>query len=124
MRLTHGMLLLVLNLSVAGLVGCGQNAETVVTEEAGHDHAADEYAADDHTPQDHSGWWCNEHGVPEEECALCDTSLVADFKAKGDWCDEHNRPDSQCFVCHPDNFNKFAARYEAKFGEQPPQPTE
>ena len=41
-----------------------------------------------------------------------------------DWCEKHNRPDSQCFVCHPENFEKFAARYEAKFGEQPPKPTE
>ena len=38
--------------------------------------------------------------------------------------DEHDRPDSQCFECHPENFEKFAARYEAKFGEQPPKPTE
>jgi hypothetical protein len=73
---------------------------------------------------EHSGWWCNEHGVPEEECALCDTTLVSTFKAKNDWCDEHNRPESQCFTCNPDNFAKFASRYEAKFGEQPPQPTE
>jgi hypothetical protein len=78
-------------------------------------------AASDH---DHSGWWCVEHGVPEEECALCDPSLVATFREKGDWCDKHNRPDSQCFTCHPENFTAFAARYEAKYGHQPPQPTE
>jgi hypothetical protein len=73
---------------------------------------------------DHSGWWCVEHGVPEQECALCDTSLVATYREKGDWCDTHNRPDSQCFTCHPEYFAAFAARYEAKFGQQPPQPTE
>jgi len=33
----------------------------------------------------HGEWWCGEHGVPEEECAQCDTDLVAKFKAKGDW---------------------------------------
>lgn len=79
---------------------------------------------DDNLGQDHSGWWCTEHGVPEEECALCDTSLVAVFKAKNDWCAEHNRPESHCFVCQPENLDKFAARYEAKYGERPPQPTE
>ena len=71
----------------------------------------------------HDGWWCNEHGVPEEVCALCDPSLVADFKAKGDWCEKHNRPDSQCFICHPDKQGEFAKLFEAKYGTQPPKPT-
>jgi cobalt-zinc-cadmium efflux system membrane fusion protein len=70
----------------------------------------------------HEGWWCNEHGMPEEVCAQCDSGLVADFKAKGDWCAEHNRPDSQCFVCHPEKEAEFAALYEAKYGKQPPKP--
>jgi hypothetical protein len=73
---------------------------------------------------DDGGWWCDEHGVPEEECALCDSSLVAKFKADGDWCEEHNRPESQCFLCSPKRFEKFAARYEAKFGAKPPKPEE
>jgi hypothetical protein len=38
--------------------------------------------------------------------------------------EEHDRPESQCFTCNPELFDKFAARYEAKFGEQPPKPTE
>ena len=71
----------------------------------------------------HEGWWCNEHGVPEEVCALCNAKLVADFKAKGDWCKEHDRPDSQCFVCHPEKEAEFAALYEAKYGKKPPKPT-
>ena len=129
MRSVYGMLLVGLCFSVMGLSGCGRKVETTATEEVGHDHGADEHGADEHGADehaslDHSGWWCSEHGVPEEECALCDTSLVAAFQAKDDWCEEHNRPESQCFTCHPDNFAKFAARYEAKFGEQPPQPTE
>jgi hypothetical protein len=70
----------------------------------------------------HEGWWCDEHGVPEEVCAQCNTKLVADFKAKNDWCDKHNRPDSQCFVCHPEKETEFAALYEAKFGKKPPKP--
>ena len=70
----------------------------------------------------HEGWWCDEHGVPEEVCAQCNTKLVADFKAKGDWCEEHDRPDSQCFVCHPEKEAEFAAQYEAKYGKKPPKP--
>jgi hypothetical protein len=70
------------------------------------------------------GWWCTEHGVPEEECSLCSTEAADKLKAKGDWCKEHDRADSQCFICHPELAEKFAARYEAKFGKKPPKPTE
>ena len=70
----------------------------------------------------HDGWWCSEHGMPEEVCAQCNIKLVADFKAKGDWCNEHNRPESQCFICHPEKEAEFAALYEAKFGEKAPKP--
>lgn len=68
----------------------------------------------------HDGWWCVEHGVPEGECALCSTKVAAEFKKKGDWCKQHDRPESQCFICHPELEQKFAARYEAKFGSKPP----
>ncbi|KAA1258106.1 hypothetical protein LF1_06210 [Rubripirellula obstinata] len=114
MRLIYGMSFAVAALLFVGVTGCGSSNEAPATEEP----------VAEVSMGDHSGWWCVEHGVPEEECPLCDTSLVGDFKEKGDWCDEHNRPDSQCFTCNPDNFTQFAARYEAKFGEQPPQPTE
>ena len=46
----------------------------------------------------HGGWWCAEHGVPEEECGLCDSSLAAELQKKGDWCAEHDRPDRVIFV--------------------------
>lgn len=75
--------------------------------------------ADEH---DHSGWWCNEHGVPEGICARCDSKLAAEFQKKGDWCKDHDRPDSQCFLCHPELEAKFAAQYEAKYGKKPPKP--
>lgn len=83
----------------------------------GHDHEGTTKASG----HDHSDWWCNEHGVPEEVCALCDSKVAADFQKKGDWCKEHERPDSQCFKCHPELEAKFAAQYEAKFGEKPPK---
>ncbi len=76
------------------------------------------------TQGDHSGWWCVEHGVPEEECSMCSAKAAADFKAKGDWCDEHHRAKSQCFICDPTQAEKYAALYEAKFGKEPPTPTE
>lgn len=108
------------------LSGCSSPSEDIastVTEDShdGHDHGAEENQTGN---DDHSGWWCAEHGVPEEECPRCDSSLIADFKAKGDWCDEHARPDSQCFQCQPELEAKFAARYEVKFGKQPPKPTD
>ena len=110
------------------LTGCDAGdpnpAATPVAEvdgHAGHDHPPGEHPAGDH---DHSGWWCPEHGVPEGECALCDTSLVADYKAEGDWCEEHDRPDSHCFACDPSKFDRYKAMYAARFGEDPPEPTE
>ena len=110
---THGALLSSLAVAAVILTGCGKA-------DSGSAPTADAAAA----TVDDGGWWCDEHGVPEEECALCDPSLVAKFKADGDWCDEHNRPESQCFLCSPKRFEKFAARYEAKFGAKPPKPTE
>jgi cobalt-zinc-cadmium efflux system membrane fusion protein len=97
------------------LVGCGKSAPepaaaTPASQVSDHGHS-------------HEGWWCNEHGVPEEVCALCSAKLADEFKAKGDWCAEHDRPDSQCFDCHPELEAEFAARYEAKYGQKPPRPT-
>jgi len=68
----------------------------------------------------HEGWWCDEHGVPEDICGQCNPKLAAEFQKKGDWCKEHDRPDSQCFICHPELKEKFAAMYRAKYGQEPP----
>ncbi|HEY4232051.1 MAG TPA: RND transporter [Lacipirellulaceae bacterium] len=85
-----------------------QSAVVAATQASGDGHAED-------------GWWCAEHGVPEEVCTRCNPKLVSDFKAKGDWCKEHDCPESQCFVCHPEKEAEFAALYEAKYGTQPPK---
>ena len=61
------------------IVGCGKPPATAPESKVTHEEHS------------HGGWWCDEHGVPEEVCALCNTKLVADFKAKGDWCKEHER---------------------------------
>jgi cobalt-zinc-cadmium efflux system membrane fusion protein len=78
---------------------------------------------DDKKDHDHAGWWCDEHGVPEEVCGQCNAKLAAEFKKKGDWCQDHDRPKSQCFQCDPKLKEKFAAQYRAKYGKEPP-PTE
>src|SRR4026209_1113130 len=87
------------------LTGCGSG--TVPTQNTSYTIAADGHNLD--------GWWCGEHGVPEEECSLCSSDAAAKFKEKGDWCKQHDRVDSQCFVCHPELLEKFAARYEGKY---------
>src|SRR3954469_1431922 len=107
--MTFRNLLVLCAVSCSACVGCGHSAATP------HAHVAE-------AGHKHEGWWCDEHGVPEEVCARCNTKLVADFKAKGDWCKDHDRPDSQCFVCHPEKEAEIAAQYEAKYGKQPPKP--
>jgi hypothetical protein len=100
---------------LAVTLGCGQpaantdDATTTATNTAEESHG--------HT---HGGWWCAEHGVPEEVCARCNTKLAAEFQRKGDWCPDHERPKSQCFVCDPALAEHFAAQYKAKYGEAPP----
>lgn len=105
-----------LALSVVMLSGCGKS------ETAKDDSSSSAAVAD--VDQSHGGWWCVEHGVPEDECAQCNKSLVAKFKEAGDWCEEHDRPESQCFICSSARFDKYAARYEAKTGHKPPKPEE
>jgi hypothetical protein len=70
----------------------------------------------------HDGWWCDEHGIPEEECSMCSAKVAKECKAKGDWCQEHDRAKSQCFICDPSLREKYAARYRAKYGKEPPPP--
>lgn len=70
---------------------------------------------------DHSGWWCKEHGIPEEECLMCLHS-EDELKKKNDWCEKHEFAKSQCFQCDPTLKEKYAAKYRAKFGAEPPAP--
>ncbi len=114
------------------MTGCGgtttpkpETTTEVHADHAGHkdgDEHEHDTAAKTSAGHDHSGWWCNEHGVPEGVCAQCDSKVAAEFQKKGDWCKEHERPDSQCFKCHPELEAKFAAQYAAKYGKQPPKP--
>lgn len=109
-----------LSAAVVLLSGCGQTPSGQGGAAVNPAEAAPEATAG----ADHSGWWCVEHGVPEEICTRCSTQLAVDFQKQGDWCPAHRRPDSQCFICHPELAAKFAAQYEAKLGHRPPPPSE
>ncbi|TWT89797.1 hypothetical protein Mal64_01760 [Pseudobythopirellula maris] len=113
---TNHFLAATLTTALLAMAGCGPS-DTAEHDE--HEHAETETVA-----HDHSGWWCVEHAIPEEVCTRCDLSLIAGYKADGDWCEEHNRPESLCFLCTPALAEPFAARYEAKFGKAPPEPTD
>jgi hypothetical protein len=80
--------------------------------------------ADAKKAHDHGGWWCDEHGIPEHLCALCDARLAKQFKGQGDWCEQHDRPMSQCFKCNPKQQEYFAQMYREKYGKEPPPVTE
>ena len=109
-----GLLLSLVAFTIA-VVGCGQNAEKDGSPKA---------SEASNKGHDHGSWWCNEHGIPEDDCSMCSSKAAAKFKEKDDWCEKHNRAESQCFVCDPSRADKFAKLYEAKFGEKPPKPTE
>jgi hypothetical protein len=72
----------------------------------------------------HGGWWCQEHGVPEEMCSLCSDEAADKCKKEGDWCKEHDRAKSQCFKCDPTLYANFEQMYVAKYGSAPPRPPE
>src|SRR5712692_2599251 len=99
--------------------GCGQ-ADNKGGQAKGKSAQVTEAKRDDKKKDAHDGWWCDEHGVPEEVCGQCNAKLAAEFKKKGDWCKEHDRPESQCFLCQPELKEKFAAQYRAKYGKEPP----
>jgi len=106
-------------------VGCSQSTPPQPQAEKhadAHDDHGEHAAAAGKSGHDHSGWWCDEHGIPEDVCSMCSAKVAADFQKKGDWCKEHDRADSQCFKCHPELEAKFAAQYEAKYGKKPPTP--
>jgi len=99
-------------------IGCGQSPSNNAV------NSDSQGASADNGGHNYLGWWCVAHGIPEEECSMCSAKFAAKCKEKGDWCEEHDRAESQCFVCHPELKDKFAAKFEAKFGDKPPEPSE
>jgi len=69
---------------------------------------------------DHSGWWCEEHGIPEHLCSMCSEKVAAECKKKGDWCKKHDRALSQCFICNPKRKAYYAEMYRQRYGKEPP----
>jgi hypothetical protein len=47
-----------------------------------------------------------------------------ELKKKGDWCEKHEYCKSQCFGCDPKLRERYAAQYKAKYGKEPPEPTD
>jgi hypothetical protein len=111
---------------VLAAFGCNSSAPppTTAASSTKSDHDDHAHGAHGHShgegAHDHSGWWCAEHGVPEDICSQCSSKYAAECQKKGDWCEEHNRAKSQCFLCDPKLKEKFAAKYQAKFGKEPP----
>lgn len=109
------------------LGGCGQSENKGgQAKDSGPAPKSIQVAQNNKKPHDHSGWWCDEHGVPEAECSQClpDAEVKKRFKDKGDWCDKHERAMSQCFLCNPKAKEKYAALYRAKYGKEPPPTAE
>ena len=104
--------------------GSDTDGTTVAHADDHDDHEVHDDHKDGEGGHAHGEWWCSEHGVPEEECTRCDSSLIAGFKEKGDWCEKHDVPESQCFQCDPKRAEPFIARYEAKYGKKPTALTE
>ena len=103
------------------VAGCGKPADPS-SKDTGPDRTVakgDGPGTDKEPEGDHSGWWCDEHGLPEEVCDLCSKRFRTAEKAKGNWC-EHNRVKSSCFKCNPGLREKYAAEYKTKFGKNPP----
>ena len=55
----------------------------------------------------HDSWWCQEHGVPEHLCSLCNPDVEAKYKKEGKWCKLHDRAEEQCFKCDPARYKKY-----------------
>jgi len=104
-------------------VGCGPRA-TSPSADGGDSHGGQVAVASNAGGHDHSGWWCDEHGVPEAKCSRCSSKVAAEFQKKGDWCQEHDRARSQCFICQPKAKERYAALYRAREGKEPPPLTE
>jgi hypothetical protein len=111
----RGWLMLVLSMTVA-VVAAGCTADT---------KGSQKQAKAKTDPTNGHGWWCAEHGIPEDICGLCNQTYRDQKKAEGDWCEEHNRLKSQCFKCDPSLYEKvFEPMYVAHYGKKPERPPE
>lgn len=119
-----GSLLVVMAFAIV-LNGCGQTGNKTGQAKEKSSQVAQAKHEDKKADTKHGHeWWCDEHGIPEAECSMCNAKVAAELKKKGDWCDKHDRAKSQCFICNPKLKDKYAAIYRAKYGKEPPEPTD
>ncbi|MCP5007899.1 MAG: efflux RND transporter periplasmic adaptor subunit [Planctomycetes bacterium] len=57
--------------------------------------------------RDSNRLWCNEHGVYEDECLICNPESVTKAEELSQnlnrlWCNEHGVYEDECFICHPE----------------------
>jgi hypothetical protein len=121
-RLNDGITLVLVFALILSGAGCNREDN-----KSGKERQAKDIAARDGNKQskedDHSGWWCQEHGIPEHLCSQCNAEVAANFKKEGDWCKIHpDRAKSQCFTCDPSRYKRFEDMYVAKYGKKPEPP--
>src|SRR5262245_27247190 len=109
---------LCLVLLALGLTGCSGTTDKKYGRTDGKNEVADDRKDEAGGP--HSGWWCDEHGIPEDECSMCSARVEKEARAKKDWCDKHDRALSQCFHCKPERRAFYAAKHRAKYDKEPP----
>src|SRR6476620_9079491 len=97
MRFVHRMVI-GLPVLAALLVAVGCDPKVASTPPAKAEKDAPKVAKGE---DDDDGWWCDEHGLPEEICDLCSKKYREAEKKKGNWC-EHDRVKTSCFKCNPD----------------------
>ena len=124
-RFLRGLLCTAALLCTFALIGCNQPLKE---QAKGKPEAKSEKKGDgkkDITKEEtkHEGWWCDEHGMPEDDCIMCNPKKKAAAKKSGDWC-EHKRAKSQCFACDPKLKDFYAAQYKAKYPGKEPPPAE
>lgn len=125
-RLSGGLLALAFTVSTFSTVGCNQAKDDAKGK--GGDPKVAEKKGDGKKEitkgeaGKHEGWWCQEHGVPELMCSLCQDDVAGKCKKDGDWCKLHDRAQSQCFKCDPSKYAKFEAMYVAKYNKKPEPP--
>ena len=103
------------------VAGCGPQANPTTGD--GKVAKGGEKAAPPTDPSgEDGGEWCNPHGLPEDECSMCNAKVAKKLKDAGDWCDKHDRAKSQCFICDPSLLEKAKVAYKAKYGKEMPTP--
>src|SRR5688572_23281019 len=102
-RFISALMMAIALVSTFSSIGCNQPAKKEVAQNAG-EKKSDGKKDITREQTKHEGWWCQEHGVPEDICSLCSDEAAAKFKKEGDWCKIHDRAQSQCFKCDPSKY--------------------